>query len=76
MSHFVVYILSFHEIIVYKISPGGGEGVYCQPKVYKQTNNVNNLYHLIEILRISLIETKTESGEESKGDINISYLLI
>ena len=27
---------------------------------------------LIEILRISLVETKTESGEESKGDINSS----
>ena len=27
---------------------------------------------LLKILRISLIETKTESGEESKGDINIS----
>ena len=26
-------------------------------------------------LRISLIETKTESGEESKGDINISLTI-
>ena len=33
MSHFVVYILQFQEIIVYKIPPGG-EGVYSQPKVY------------------------------------------
>ena len=24
MSHFVVYILQFQEIIVYKIPPGGG----------------------------------------------------
>ena len=34
MSHFVAYILQFQEIIVYKISPGGVEGVYSQPKVY------------------------------------------
>ena len=33
MSHFVAYILQFHEIIVYKIPPGG-EGVYSMPKVY------------------------------------------
>ena len=30
---------------------------------------------LLEILRISLIETKTESGKESKGDINISVVV-
>ena len=35
MSHFVAYILQFQEIIVYKIPPGGGEGVYSQPKVYQ-----------------------------------------
>ena len=34
MSHFVAYILQFQEIIVYKIPPGGGRGVYSQPKVY------------------------------------------
>ena len=34
MSHFVAYILQFQEIIVYKIPPGGGEGVCSQPKVY------------------------------------------
>ena len=36
MSHFVAYILQFQEIIVYKIPPGGGSGVYSQPKVYKK----------------------------------------
>ena len=42
MSHFVAYILQFQEIIVYKISPGGG-GVYSQPKVYKlQHAKINN----------------------------------
>ena len=30
----------------------------------------------LAILRISLIETETESGKESKGDINISVLVI
>ena len=35
MSHFVAYILQFQEIIVYKIPPGGGRGVYSQPKVYE-----------------------------------------
>ena len=39
MSHFVAYILQFQEIIVYKIPPGG-EGVYCQPKVYYTINEL------------------------------------
>ena len=30
----------------------------------------------LEILRINLIETETESGKESKGDINISVVVI
>ena len=30
----------------------------------------------VEILRISLIETETESGKESKGDFNISVVVI
>ena len=33
MSHFVAYILQFQEIIVYKIPPGRGQGVFSQPKV-------------------------------------------
>ena len=33
MSHFVAYILQFQEIIVYKIPPGRGTGVYSHPKV-------------------------------------------
>ena len=41
MSHFVAYILQFQEIIVYKIPPGGGEGVYSQPKVYKYRKQKN-----------------------------------
>ena len=36
MSHFVAYILQFQEIIVSKIPPGGGRGVYSQPKVYSK----------------------------------------
>ena len=34
MSLFMTYILQFQEIIVYKIPPGGGEGVYSQPEIY------------------------------------------
>ena len=34
MSHVVAYILQFQESIVYKIPPGG-EGVYSQPKIYR-----------------------------------------
>ena len=44
MSHFVAYILQFQEIIVYKIPPVGGGGVYSHPKVYKYKNRVHLLY--------------------------------
>ena len=33
-------------------------------------------FPVVEILQISLIETETESGKESKGDINISVVVI
>ena len=44
MSHFVAYILQFQEIIVYKIPPGGGRGVYSQPKVY---NSMVVVFHIL-----------------------------
>ena len=33
--YFVSYIIQFQKIIVYKIPPGGGRGVYSQLKAYK-----------------------------------------
>ena len=33
-------------------------------------------FPVVEILRISLIETETDSDKESKGDINISVVVI
>ena len=33
-------------------------------------------FPVVEILRISLIETETESGKESNGDIDISVVVI
>ena len=34
------------------------------------------LFPVVEILRISLIETETELGKESNGDIDISVVVI
>ena len=46
MSHFVAYILQFQEIIVYRIPQEGGEGVYSQPKVYKNfVDEMNQISH-------------------------------
>ena len=43
MSHFVVYILQFQKIIVYKIPPrgwGGGAEGHSQPKVYYYNDTI------------------------------------
>ena len=34
MRHLVSYIMQRQKILVHKTPPGGGEGVYRQPKVY------------------------------------------
>ena len=70
MSHFVAYILQFQEIIVYKIPPGGGRGVYSQPKVYKYVRLKNIAYiHFYAFFRK---QTNDQSNKTSLGNKRIS----